>query len=527
MASGSGSQQCSVHETRVGPSQAVYETSVVTSTTSTPKSEISKEDLNCTVCLDRLKDPRLLPCLHVYCKRCLDGILHKSREKRKIVCPQCRTSHAVPRSGVGAFPSDMLLESALDFYSLKDEPKKKVACNMCTEDDPATMYCPTCGKFLCGFCSKAHGRMLEYRDHKTVTLDKLDSEAMKQFERPRHCSTHTGEPLKLYCETCKSLICRDCTIVDHRDHNFGFVKTIRPKVTNTIGELMQAVKTKQQELEVHLALVKDVEKGQDVHTSALVAEIYTAFDSYIKMLESRREYLLAYAAETRTANLKQIWGQKEFLEVTLASIKSVLHYSERLCYCPSDTHMLAMSTKASECLENLQKTTWTPESDLKLSPPLAFEGGEEASLKAAGNLNQTGAIVSIVKEPNLTRDAQGKELVVKISTKFGCLPVAVPSATIEVETSRFRSKKPFRGTIPVGYDGTPLVGYQQPYEINLRAHAGYQKSVGRRAHVDCTVKYIGNSLWTISFLPMCDGMYIISITANGKILLTHKLNIDI
>jgi len=45
--------------------------------------------------------------------------------------------------------------------------------------------------------------------------------------------------------------------------------------------------------------------------------------------------------------------------------------------------------------------------------------------------------------------------------------------------------------------------------------------------VDCTVKYIGNSLWTISFLPMCDGMYIISITANGKILLTHKLNIDI
>jgi len=121
-------------------------------------------------------------------------------------------------------------------------------------------------------------------------------------------------------------------------------------------------------------------------------------------------------------------------------------------------------------------------------------------------------------------------LVVKISTKFGCLPVAVPSATIEVETSRFRSKKPLRSPAPVFYEGTTLVGYQQPYGINLHANAGYQvqqKSVGRRAHVDCTVKYIGNSLWTISFLPMCDGMYIISITANGKILLTHKLNIDI
>jgi len=252
---------------------------------------------------------------------------------------------------------------------------------------------------------------------------------------------------------------------------------------------MQAVKMKQKELEVHLALVKDVEKGEDVHTSALVAEIYTAFDSYIKMLESRREYLLAYAAETRTANLKQIWGQKEFLEVTLASIKSVLHYSERLCHCTSDTHMLAMSTKASECLENLQKTTWTPESDLKLSPPLAFEGGEEfeASLKAAGNLNQTGAIVSIVKEPNLTRDAQRKEMVIKIGTKFGSLPAVV--------------------TIP---------------HVTISYKARYTHGYA----VDCTVKYIGDSSWSIGFLPKFDGEYTVSIKANGKILLIHELNIS-
>ena len=450
---------------------------------SNTKSEISKQDLTCTVCLERLRDPRLLPCLHAYCKRCLDRILHKLREKKNIVCPQCRSSHAVPSSGVGAFPSDMLLESALVFYSLKDEPKKKVACNMCTEDDPATMYCSTCGKFLCGFCSKAHGRMLEYRDHKIVALDKLDSEAMKQFERPRHCSTHTGEPLKLYCETCKSLICRDCTIVDHRDHNFGFVKTIRPKIVNTIGGLMQTVKMKQQELEAHLALVKDVEKSQDLHSAALVAEINTAFDSYVKILESHRKQLLANVEKTRTTNLKQIWGQKEFLEVTLAGIKSVLHYSERLCHCPSDTHTLAMSTKASECLENLQKTKWAPESDLKLSPPLAFKGAEDASLKAAGNLDLTGASVSMVKTPNPTRDTQTKELVIKIGTKFGNLPDTIPHVTIS------RTTWPGLGAL------------------------------------DCTVKYIGNSLWKIGFHAQHDGQYNISVTASGKVLLTHKLNI--
>ena len=357
------------------------------------KSELSKEDVTCSVCLDRLKDPRLLPCLHVCCKTCLERILSKSKEKRRIFCPQCRSSHAVPSGGVGAFPSDLLLESALEFYSLKDEPKKVVSCNMCTEDDPATVYCSTCGKFLCSFCSKAHGRMLEYRDHKTVALDKLDAEAMKQFERPRHCFTHPGEPLKLYCETCKCLICRDCTIVEHRNHEFGFVKTIRPKMEIKIGELMQTVKWKQEELEANLMFVNDIGKGQDMHSATLEAEINKAFDSYIKTLESHRKQLLQQAEATRTSNLKQVWGQKEFLEVTLASLRSVLKYSERLCHCPSDTQMLAMSTRASQCLENLKKTKWVPESDLKLSPPLAFKGANEASLRRADAVHKQVAHV--------------------------------------------------------------------------------------------------------------------------------------
>ena len=32
------------------------------------KDEVSKKGLMCSVCLERLKDPRLLPCLHTYCK---------------------------------------------------------------------------------------------------------------------------------------------------------------------------------------------------------------------------------------------------------------------------------------------------------------------------------------------------------------------------------------------------------------------------------------------------------------------------
>ena len=536
------------------------------------KSELSKEDVTCTVCLDRLKDPRLLPCLHAYCRTCLEEILSKSKEKKRIVCPQCRSNHAVPSGGVEALPSDMLLESALKFYSLKDEPKKAVSCNMCIEDDPATVYCPTCGKFLCAFCSKAHGRMLEYRDHKTTALNKLDAEAMNQFERPHHCSTHQGEPLKLYCEACRCLICRDCTIVDHHDHKFGFFDTIRPKIEREVGELIQTVKLKQQELEANLMLVKDIENDQGVYSTKLEAEINKAFDSYIKTLESRRKQLLEQAEATKTSNLKQVWGQKDFLEVTLASLRSVLKYSERLCHCPSDTQMLAMSTQASQCLENLKKTKWVP-SDLKLAPSLTFKGANEASLTRAGDLNETtiNALTvkaSVVQMPSSPKLGQRQQVIIRIDTKCGFIPAFIPSVQItrishydarhdhedweeyaeeyaeEYEDyDNYDSDNAEEYEDYDNYDSDNAEEHEELEDQYYHYHQIQQPApwpsqllgslVPRPTHkpgneaksLDCNVKYSGNGLWTIEFVPEQNGDYNISFVVGGKTLLNHKIRI--
>ena len=456
---------------------------------------------------------------------------------------------------------------------------------MCTEDDPATVYCPTCGKFLCAFCSKAHGRMLEYRDHKTAALDKLDAEAMKQFEHPRHCSTHPGEPLKLYCETCKCLICRDCTIVDHRRHEFGFFNTIRPKIERKVGELMQAVKQKQQELEANLMLVKDIENDQGVHSTKLEAEINKAFGSYIKTLESRRIQLLEQAEATRTSNLKQVWGQKEFLEVTLASLRSVLKYSERLCHYPSDTLMLAMSTQASQCLENLKKTKWVP-SDLKLSPSLTFKGANETSLRRAGDLNKTtiNALTvkaSVARMPSSPKLGQKQQVIIRIDTKCGFIPAFIPSVQItrishydarhddyegfeDADSEEYEdyddydpdnakeyedyddydsdNAKEYEDYDDYDSDNAVIAEeledqyyhYHQIQRPAPRHSQSWDNLVPRPTHkpvwnktksLDCNVQYSGNGLWTIEFVPEQNGDYNISFVVGGKTLLNHKIRI--
>ena len=113
--------------------------------------EFSKQDNTCTICLDRLNEPKLLPCFHTYCKACLEGLLRRSPEDKQITCPQCHSIHSLPNGGVGGFSDDRVLENALDFHSFKESQEKSVSlpCSMCTEDDPAIAHCSTCSKFLC------------------------------------------------------------------------------------------------------------------------------------------------------------------------------------------------------------------------------------------------------------------------------------------------------------------------------------------------------------------------------------------
>lgn len=39
--------------------------------------------------------------------------------------------------------------------------------------------------------------------------------------QPMFCGIHKQELLKLFCETCDLLTCRDCQLVRHKDHRCG------------------------------------------------------------------------------------------------------------------------------------------------------------------------------------------------------------------------------------------------------------------------------------------------------------------
>ena len=49
-----------------------------------------EKELECAVCLEQFKDPKVLPCLHSFCKICLEGLVCREGKAWKLNCPSCR-----------------------------------------------------------------------------------------------------------------------------------------------------------------------------------------------------------------------------------------------------------------------------------------------------------------------------------------------------------------------------------------------------------------------------------------------------
>ena len=72
--------------------------------------------LECPICLETFKSPRMLSCQHSFCvEPCLKGIVDLTR--KSVQCAICRKVHKVPQEGINGFPKNLLLQDLLDVQS--------------------------------------------------------------------------------------------------------------------------------------------------------------------------------------------------------------------------------------------------------------------------------------------------------------------------------------------------------------------------------------------------------------------------
>ncbi|XP_028399258.1 E3 ubiquitin-protein ligase TRIM56-like [Dendronephthya gigantea] len=197
-----------------------------------------EENLRCTVCLEPLKDPRTLPCFHSFCKDCLEGVVKTCRDEaprgrpvREFPCPNCREMFTLdPDKNVADMKKSHFICNMVKATAVLNRDRGTgVPCSHNCSQGYSVARCVTCEKFLCQECLTAHDNYRGNTSHSVLTMEELSKpENRKKIKNKMYCNEHPGEILKVYCETCDQLICRDCMDFKHvkPDHSCFLIKDV-------------------------------------------------------------------------------------------------------------------------------------------------------------------------------------------------------------------------------------------------------------------------------------------------------------
>ena len=180
---------------------------------------LDKDQFNCPICLDVLKDPVTIPCGHSYCSCCIKGYWDQDDYMGVYGCPQCRQMFN-PRPLLGR--NTMLADVVEKFLmtGLQSDPPTQsyagpedVECDVCTGSGRKNKAVKSCLVCLASYCEthlQPHYDSPAFKKHKLVVASKK----LQDTICPRH-----DKLLEVYCRTDQKCICYLCLTDEHKGHD--------------------------------------------------------------------------------------------------------------------------------------------------------------------------------------------------------------------------------------------------------------------------------------------------------------------
>ena len=127
--------------------------------------------LACQICLEDFEEtgdhvPRILPCSHSLCEKCLIPLVRTSVRGKRVVCPECRKKHAMV--DVKTFPQNKYIMT-----NLKERRKEREIAKCEDHGNQLTLYCRRneCQKAICSKCFT-----VSHRGHDVVDIEEKQKE---------------------------------------------------------------------------------------------------------------------------------------------------------------------------------------------------------------------------------------------------------------------------------------------------------------------------------------------------------------
>ena len=209
------------------------------------------------------------------------------------------------------------------------EPQN-IRCGKCTKETrTATNYCRDCGEFICAACTDIHAQWDMFSKHEVVALDQFEKK-VKQLDALKkvtlYCSLHEGKELELYCETCGELICHNCIVKKHKDHQYDLVSDTYERQKAEIIASLEPVEMQLENINKAIEKIDTQSKTVKTNMEAIEADIQKKVGELHELLEFRKAELMSQLSQTVQQKLKNLAVQKDEVETVQIQLVSCLSF---------------------------------------------------------------------------------------------------------------------------------------------------------------------------------------------------------
>ena len=168
-----------------------------------------------------------------------------------ITCLKCKNETMAVDGAVKNLPTNYLLDHLVNKLMLNYKLKNKteLRCEKCKEENLlVAVFCTDCKLFLCCYCKESHKYSKSHHTHILISLTEMKSnkELIQSNCKFPKCQQHDLE-LENYCETCKKLVCIQCTR-EHEGHKCDSVRKFANKYQSKLEDITASIQVKRKDV---------------------------------------------------------------------------------------------------------------------------------------------------------------------------------------------------------------------------------------------------------------------------------------
>ncbi len=231
------------------------------------------------------------------------------------------------------------------------------------------------------------------------------------------CTSHEGETIRYFCETCKITICPDCIILDngHQDHKYTRLKEIAKEQADSLQELVTLAKDILGKYQKCVAETNQVDSSLEIAAQLAYSRLNRIewnYKSHLELILAGYRRRLHKQESAKSIVINQI---KDELNTKLSQLQGACQLAEKVAQVGTEFEIFANYAHISSHLQDL--TLLRPHSADKEFGDITMNGVEEdASVAMAAVASDYNASAS-PRDHSIKYDSTGGKGNVRIQIK--------------------------------------------------------------------------------------------------------------